>query len=242
MNLDQIKLDQITEHLSNLTDQSTFSTLSKEASQDIKNFCKHHHINSLFHFTTINNLESILTHGLLPLDLIKERGIKCSLHDSKRFDFLSETISTSLQFPCYKSLNRVKEENPDEKWVILQLKSSILWDYDCFFYPNAAHSYSNDYMSFNSLSALKYLFADDQIRQRKTLNIPPNYPTNPCSEVLIKNKISLNYIGRVWFDITEYYTMNLFYNKYKSKVGFALCHKYFSERKDACFWNEIKMA
>ncbi|MGG7177699.1 DarT ssDNA thymidine ADP-ribosyltransferase family protein [Clostridium paraputrificum] len=238
MNLDQIKLNKISEDLSNLSDQPTLPLISKEESLGIKDFCKFHHINSLFHFTSINNLESILTYGLLPLNLLKEGSINFSLNDSKRFDSMSDSVSASLQFPCYKSLNRLREENPNKKWVILQLKSSILWDLNSFFYPDSAINFSNDSRIFNNLDALKRLFTDNLLIERKNLNIPPNYPTNPSSETLIKNKISINYIGRVWFDITDYDTMNFFYNKYKSKVGFALCHKYFSDRKDGFFWNE----
>ena len=57
---------------------------------------KDNNLNYLYHFTNIVNLDSILKHGILSVQEMKERNIKYSCTDPNRNDNQLDCISLSL--------------------------------------------------------------------------------------------------------------------------------------------------
>lgn len=96
-------------------------------------------ISCLVHFTRLSNLNKILTEGLRSRKDLEKEGY-CSFSDSLRLDGHTECISLSVSFPNYKMFYSLRRDNPEEKWVVLLLQPSILWEKSCAFYrTNAAN-------------------------------------------------------------------------------------------------------
>ena len=69
---------------------------------EIKRFIEERNIESLFHFTPVDNLENILKYGLLSINNLNRLGIDYYYNDENRYDDRLDAISTSIEFPNYK--------------------------------------------------------------------------------------------------------------------------------------------
>jgi|SRR5690625_2457079 len=72
--------------------------------EPIKSFVRERKIEYLFHFTNINNVPSIIEHGLIGRETIQKRNIHSDFNDPYRFDNVKDSISTSISFPLLPSL------------------------------------------------------------------------------------------------------------------------------------------
>lgn len=220
-------------------EQNTFMDVSRI--QKIKSIAKIRKISSLFHFTHIDNLESILKHGLLSrkkVDRLPERA-NLVVNDNLRLDGRIEAISLSIGFPNYKMFY-IYRKIPED-WVIIGLKPDILWELDCSFcVENAAKRDINE-ISLEELKkpeSLEEMFMDFKKIMRQDLSIPEWFPTNPQAEVMVFNSIPFNYFQNVYF-----------YNN-NSLANWLMCHRdphqnlfiaepeYFSARCDYEFWRK----
>lgn len=167
-------------------------------------FMKERQIDRLYHFTQADNLKNIFRYGLLPRDELESRGIESSINDEYRFDDCLDAICTSIEFPNYKMFYKLRCENPDVDWAVLELNAEIVCDYQCAFnWTNAGDSasYSIPIKKRMTQSAFENLFEDkDGYPTRDELNIPDWYPTNPQAEVLVFDKIPISYIKKVSFE------------------------------------------
>lgn len=107
----------------------------------IKEISEKRNIQSLVHFTMLDNLESILKHGLLPVSVIERRNIKAVITDPTRYDNEKDAICLSISYPNYKYFYWLRKNRyPDKAWVVIELKPDILWEKDCAFcITNAAN-------------------------------------------------------------------------------------------------------
>ena len=59
-------------------------------------------VKHLYHFTNIDNLSSILRHGILSVNKLRSNGIKYFYNDPNRYDGNPDAISISISFPNSK--------------------------------------------------------------------------------------------------------------------------------------------
>ena len=112
----------------------------------IRQICTERSITTLFHFTRIENLRSILQEGLLSHSNLETREPRPLFNDNDRADWCPEANCLSISFPNYKMFYSIRgkkkaEGVKDSQWVILLLNADILWELDCAFcQTNAASS------------------------------------------------------------------------------------------------------
>ncbi len=73
----------------------------------------------LCHFTRIENLPSILQHGIVPVEMCSRLGIAAHINDEFRFDRRTNTSSFSIGHPNARMLHKYRQLNPDADWVVL---------------------------------------------------------------------------------------------------------------------------
>ncbi|GAP98922.1 DarT ssDNA thymidine ADP-ribosyltransferase family protein [Leptolyngbya sp. NIES-2104] len=169
----------------------------------IHRICNERGINTLIHFTRIQNLRSILQQGLLGRYLLEQLPVEHQpvFNDSKRLDGCRQAICLSISFPNYRMFYKYNHNNPSN-WVVLLLKASVLWELDCAFcVENAASTrISNSLIETRKQAqSLLQMFSDYERIQRQDLHIPINYPTHPQSEVLVLEAIPTHYLSAVHF-------------------------------------------
>ena len=103
----------------------------------------------LVHFTQCNNLWGIVEHGLLSRKTLAERGYMYYPSDPWRLDDCEEAVSVSISRVNGPVFETKRHKNGRTDWVVLFLKSDILWTHDCrFSWRNAAKKEITDYIFF----------------------------------------------------------------------------------------------
>jgi|JI9StandDraft_2_1071091.scaffolds.fasta_scaffold196250_2 hypothetical protein len=201
----------------------------------IKTFIDARGVKSLFHFTRLNNLPSILENGLLTKEACARAGINPAVNDTIRYDG-TDAISVTISYPNYKMFYRLRCDNPDVEWVVLKLTCSLLWQTMCAFSDTNAGDglvYSVPIARRQGVAALQSMFSDYGNIKRTTLGIPDNYTTNPQAEVLLLDGATVD-------DITGVYFQTLVtYQKYKAQYLDLKCSyrgRFFDGRSDYLHW------
>lgn len=167
----------------------------------MKDTIKSKDIKYVWHFTRLDNLDSILTNGLVSRASISNNGIKSIFNDDCRLDEQEDSICCSIAHPNYKMFYRLRCENPKTEWVVLLLKTKILWKKDCAFCVTNAAANIVTRIPINerkSIDAFNNLFAEAEGKpERKELGISNACPTNPQAEVLVFDDIETKYINGV---------------------------------------------
>src|SRR5450830_1213049 len=96
-------------------------------------------IHSLYHFTRIENLSSILQNGLLQKNYLTQNIPGALCNDPLRIDG-TDAVCATIGFPNYKMWHGLKCDSPNAEWVLLVLKSEVLWERDCAFCKTNAAS------------------------------------------------------------------------------------------------------
>lgn len=211
----------------------------------IENILRERQIQCLCHFTRLENLESILTHGLIPRsDLYNpvfnpNRNLRVSglFNDTVRADNHPDATCLSISFPNSRMFSALRHECINGKWIekqgiywaVIVLKSDVLLKKDCAFYPiNAADSdvNSEEADNFKSLDSFRQMFEGSN-KEREFLL--PKDPTNVQAEVLVFDCIESSYILGAVLILDEH--VNYFKEKFSSLIFFK--HGYwgvFSDR------------
>ena len=120
---------------------SMYSTcrMDKMQRDEIRKYAERAGIKSLYHFTRIENIPTIMEHGLLSLAQALGRRLEPVTNDKLRLDGCLSGTSISVSFPNCKMLYRYRDECPEAKWAVMEIDPCVLWDKDCaFFRHNAA--------------------------------------------------------------------------------------------------------
>ncbi len=211
----------------------------------IQQFCKDRKIETLVHFTRIENLDGILQHGLVGRRLLQTRKQQFLWNDEYRADKFPEAICLSISFPNYQMFYRIREQCKsqgvyDFQWVVLLLDAKVLWELDCAFCQQNAASNAVRFIPLDERrkpEALEGMFEDFYNIKHQDLPIPSNNPTHPQVEVLVFNPIPIQYIKAIHFndettmeqmfsDYTETFSDKFFYDK-----------KLFKQRSDYEVWS-----
>lgn len=171
-------------------------------------------IRCVAHFTRLCNLPRILSEGLKSRAALEQEGGFSSFSDSLRMDEHAEAICLSISFPNYKMFFKLRSENPQDRWVVLALQPSVLWEKDCaFFKTNAANNCCRllDVNTRKNVSSFSELFEEQNKEFRNSdgeehsenvrsyFELPPRYTTDPQAEVLCFDPISIHYIMSITF-------------------------------------------
>jgi hypothetical protein len=163
----------------------------------IRAFCEQRGIQHLTHFTRLENLDSILKHGLVSrakLDATIEPHAYF-VNDDWRGDGCTEANCVSISFPNYQMFYKYRQANLQAQWVVLLLKPDILWELDCAFCRENAASKNVTAIPLTKrkqFSALVEMF--DQYPPVKRDTLPSSYPSHPQAEVLVFGTIPTQYI------------------------------------------------
>lgn len=162
---------------------------------NIQEYVAERGIKYLVHFTREANLASILEDGLLCRDrLIPGPGVV--FNDDLRLDGTS-AICLSISFPNYKLFCKLRNSNPDEKWVVIGIHPSVLWVLRCAFCTSNAASNAVTDINIEQrmgLGPLQAMYDDWEDKTRATLGLTSSVPTNPQAEVLVLDSIPKDFI------------------------------------------------
>ncbi|UEM08080.1 DUF4433 domain-containing protein (plasmid) [Skermanella rosea] len=163
------------------------------------------------HFTRVDNLESIVQHGLLPRSSLLEREDVTAVPSSEsRLDEENEAVSVSIN-----SINHCMFQAKDGKcghpyWVVLLLDPCILWKRRCRFYRrNAAmkdveHHFGTGAWSLNRMFSDQYPPVGFRGKSyRAETCIPPYLPTYPDAEVQVFGGIDPGFVVGAWVNTDE---------------------------------------
>ena len=166
--------------------------------REIKEIVKSREIDCLFHFTQLQNLESILEHGLLSRNSMERVGAVGEINDPYRFNGQLGAISCSIWSPNYKLFYRLRKNDETKNWIVLVLKKKVLWNKPCAFCKtNAAN---NDESSIplqdrQSPGALLRMFEEVEGKpSREALKLSESCPTDPQAEVLVLDDVEPRFI------------------------------------------------
>lgn len=193
----------------------------------IENILQERQIQYLCHFTRLENLESILTHGLIPRSNLYNEEFNCNpslrisglFNDTVRADEKTNAICLSITFPNSKMFYKLRREQENSQWVVIVLHSALLVNKNCAFYPTNAANNSvrhSDISNFQGENALQTLFNGTDV-ERESLLLKD--PTDVQAEVLVFDNIETNYIACCVFNLdslrdnfSERYTNYRFYS------------------------------
>ena len=167
--------------------------------QQIIDFMQARNIRSLVHFTRIENLESILQHGIIPRAHLAGDFV---FNDEHRFDGFLEASSLSISFPNYKLLYTHQCHNPGKNWVVIGIRPEVMLELPClYFHSNAARTDirkdEESLIKRMGIIGLKTMFYDDHPAGRCLCE--ENWTTDPQAEVMAFGTIDPKYFMRVVF-------------------------------------------
>ena len=211
----------------------------------IQQICVERGIQTLCHFTRIENLKSILQRGLVGRSILEEIEIQFLSNDPDRYDRCPEANCLSISFPNYQMFYRLRKKKQkiegvnDSQWIVLLLDAKVLWELECAFCQlNAAdNAVTNIPLEDRKRpEALKGMFADFYHIKHQDLSIPKNYPTHPQAEVLVFNRISVQFIKAIhfWHETTLEKCRS--YAESYSQM-FSVNRQYFTYRADYEVWS-----
>lgn len=214
------------------------TTLKENEIKELQNILKERNINCLVHFTKLSNLDSILKHGLMPRNELENKGIPFNYNDKMRLD-KTNAICTSIEFPNYKMFYKYRNADSNNKWAVIKINASVLYELDCAYCFSNATSNLMSSIPLNkrkTLDSFKTLFYDTCGISRLTLNIPDNYTTNPQAEVLVMECIPTYYFKGIGF---EDELLRLSYSIADiniSNIPFSHVEEFFQPRCDYTYW------
>lgn len=195
-------------------------------------------IKSLYHFTNVDNLDSISRHGLIPRSNLTLGNIPFHYNDEYRYDGCLNAVCMSIEFPNYKMFYSLRRRHPDYNWAVLKIDANVLVEFNCAYsWTNAADAATSgtSIEERKGKDAFLELFQDREgYPRRTTLDIPKYYPTNPQAEVLVFDTIPIRYISTLIFDkdtLTEEYR-----NLLPDTFSFSTDSNMFKWRKDYRSW------
>lgn len=232
--------------------RETLLSIKREQTDKIKEIVKRRKIEYLVHFTRIDNLNSILENGLIPVSMQQKMKIPSVHNDEQRIDSKLDCTSCSISFPNYKLFYTFREYKfPESSWVVIVLDKDVLFspsNITYFCQTNAAGVFPriSSAKELCTATAFENIFCnslttkENKVIQRASLQINDCITTDPQAEILISDVIDKKYIGCICFqkqsDIDEYITK---YGKgLLSKYDYQVVPGFFDARKDYMFWKK----
>lgn len=201
----------------------------------MRQYAEDRNLEFLLHFTKLSNLDTILEYGLVTRDLIERQGANDLLNDSRRIDGTS-AVCVSINFPNYRLFTRYRLRNRRERWMVVVIEPSALWELPCAFcWDNAA---SKDITRFSiedrmSIGAFKAMYESDSDALREQRKLDRADPTNPQAEVLMLEGVPPEYLQGI---IVESSRMSWRLKQCYPNLPVAAHPDFFGERVDCRYW------
>jgi len=210
----------------------------------IKQYVESRNVSSLFHFTNVKNIPSIMTNGLLGMNSLGRKGIETLNNDMYRLDAVDDSICLSISFVNYKMFYKLRCENPEEDWAVIEISPSVLWDKPCVFCSDNAASSGISSISplvRMDLPSLESMFCDNfGFIKRSELNIPSSFTTNPQAEIMALNGVEVDYIKSINIDVaSKVKSLDKIINDnqpFRELKGYFHNGSLFTYRTDFSFW------
>lgn len=205
-------------------------------------------IKYLIHFTSIANLESILTSGFIPRYNLENDGTYFEFNDSERRDGRKDCTCFSIEYPNEFFMKRYNHK--DLCVLRLNMEKLIKLHDGKIYYTihNAATKMCRDILSTNpdflsTYKAFINMFREENPDTRYPYtrfekNIKPYLPTNHQSEVLIAGKIDKRFIDSIFFASEKQF------NKFIRDMGDVtlldkftyICNSFYFNSRDNVEW------
>lgn len=196
-------------------------------------------IDTLCHFTLVDNLSSILRLGLLGTSNLLEERVSFTRIDRDRIDGFLQAVCMSISFPNYKLFRSKRESFRDlngvglNRWVVLLLEARLLWELECAFCSYNASANTVTRVSIDERKkpeALEAMFGDMKSVSRGKLNFPPHFTSSPQAEILVFDAVPPSFISEIHFsdDDTLYDWVST--NEEGTGATFRVSDYYFSDR------------
>ena len=207
-------------------------------------------IKYLIHFTSIANLESILTNGFIPRYNLENDRVHFEFNDSERRDGRKDCTCFSIEYPNEFFMKRYKHKNLCV--LRLNMRKVIQFHDGKIYYTihNAATKMCRDMLSTNpdflpTYKAFINIFREENpdtrypyTRTEKSLK--PYLPTNHQSEVLVAGKISSKFIDSVFFNSEEQFNKfihNMDNVTLLDKFSY-ICNNFYFNSRDNVQWSD----
>lgn len=114
--------------------------------REIRTIARERGISQLLHFTLLENLPSIVEHGLLSRAELLRRKLDAYAVDEFRLDGRLEGLSLSIERPNWPMLKSMRARSRGSQWVCLGLYADLLWTHACrFCWQNASSGTMRDH-------------------------------------------------------------------------------------------------
>ena len=203
------------------TNNNSFVEIAKFAWKkewdEIKTIIENRRIPTLFHFTPVENLDSILTNGLIPRDELIEQKIPFKATDDLRFDGITVGTCFSITKPNM-GLLRQKRKYGESTIVVLECAANTLLLYPFLAFPgnaaggNFVKDKSENTHRYVGINGLKNLFLNKDLRKNRKLSAEA--PTDNQSEIIFLEKIDMKKITRIHIPSEISHELVSRYNKF----------------------------
>lgn len=176
-------------------DTVTYDVVYSKESDAIKALLTQRGVNALCHFTTFENLCSMVEMGgLVSRATLGKYGVQVDIQDPMRLEG-GHFINLSIQRPNLYLWSKFAERYPQKEWCLLMLNPENCQRDGVKFTTANATAYRVRSLGTNAgVIGLKALFADrvvDTIGEAlRTPGLPSNYPTSIQAEVLCPEPIA----------------------------------------------------
>jgi hypothetical protein len=173
-----------------------------EVKAEIPGFLAHRAITSLFHFTSVKNLESIIKHGFLGRELLMDLGIEFFTSDLARDEPVLNGVCFSLSRPNHYMAAR--KISSGHQMVLLELQGldDLLSNHGFIAIPGNFGSpilkseLENWPEKFIGGEGLSNLFNSPTTRSK--YSIPEFEPTDPQAEIIILDPLPWSFVKRIY--------------------------------------------
>lgn len=187
------------------------NTYEEKIAEHIAAVIQAQQIEDVLHFTRLENVPTILEHGLLTRSDLNNAGLKVYASDADRLDKEDNAVSVSISCYCPRMFEGKRYRAGNEAWAILILHPSLLWNYRCLFLRRGAGRNSTKYESGKGGYALEKLFKDYSLLMepgktgfRAEYGLLPSWPTFSDSEVQVMSPIHPGYIMGAWVETPDH--------------------------------------
>ena len=173
--------------------------MNSRARQDAESaisFLRGRGVERLVHFTSLENVPSILKNGLIPRENLDALGAKYEANDDIRLDGKGH-INLSISHPNIPLFFKMRRQFSDRYYVVLSIDLEVLYDH-------AGEEGQKKYQFSNTNAASNYA-SSCNIQQLFAGQRPEGYKdswtTDPQAEVLIPGKIEPRHINAIMFPL-----------------------------------------
>ncbi|BEO85730.1 DarT ssDNA thymidine ADP-ribosyltransferase family protein [Serratia marcescens] len=172
--------------------------------QQIREIVAQREIKQLVHFTRIENLESIMQHGIVPIADTADKQITAAINDQARWDRRTNASCLSITLPNCQMFFKYRRENPDVNWIVLGVAPSVLWLKNCAFCRyNAADTRISGQLleALQTPASLSGMFDEiEGVKSRQEQSLKASDTTDVQAEVLVFDVIEPQYIFAAAFN------------------------------------------